>query len=31
LSIPAVLMLLNLAGAVSVIVLTRRRWREVES
>lgn len=31
LSIPAVLTLLNLAGAVSIIVLTRRRWREVES
>ena len=29
--IPVVLTLLNLAGAVSVIVLTRRRWREVES
>lgn len=29
--IPVVLTLMNLAGAVSVIVLTRRRWREVES
>lgn len=31
LSIPVVLTLLNLAGAVSIIVLTRRRWREVAS
>jgi len=29
--VPVALTLLNLAGAVSVIVLTRRRWREVES
>jgi len=31
LSIPAALTLLNLAGAISIIVVTRRRWREVAS